>query len=48
MLAGDKIVDRSTRNPRDGILLMADGVDAQVYEELTCIPLQFINARESH
>lgn len=48
VLAGAKIVDRSARNPKDGSLLLADGENAQGNEELTCIPLHFVNAKESH
>ena len=48
VLAGVKIVDRSTRNPKGGSLLMVDGENAQGNEELTCISLHFVNAKESH
>ena len=48
VLAGAKIVDRDAINPKDGSLLMDDGENAQGNEELTCIPLHFVNAKESY
>ena len=48
ILAGCKIVDREARSPVDGGFLMADGENAQANEELTCIPLHFVNAKESY
>ena len=47
-MAGAKIVDRNAINPKDGSLLMDDGENAQGNEELTCIPLHFVNAKESY
>ena len=48
VLAGARIVDRDARNPKDGTFLMADGKNEQGSEELTCIPLHIVNAKESH
>ena len=48
ILASSKVVDIYAKIPVDGSLLMADGKNAQANEELTCIPLHFVNTKESH
>ena len=48
VLTGAKIVDCDTRNPKDGTFLIEDRENAQGNDELTCILLHFVNAKESH
>ena len=48
VFAGIKIVDKDTRHPSSKVLLFQNGNGAQANEELVCIPLHFVNAKESH
>ena len=48
VLAGVKIVDCDAINPNDSTRMMDDGSNAQANEELTCIPLHFVNTKEFH
>ena len=48
VLAGVKIVDRNAINPNDGTIMMTDGKNIQENEEITCIPLHFVNSKDSH
>ena len=41
-------MDRDAINPKDGCLLKNGDENAQGNEELTCIPLHFVNAKESY
>ena len=48
VLAGIKIADKDARHLSSKELLFQNGNGAQANEELVCIPLHFVNAKESH